>query len=100
MIETLKVWTRVIQSLRFFLKQDTGTPWHANVFVECRLMNVPECLMRDALIRLARSGSVRLTTWSYALGREAHFWEFPSLDEFFHNRDDNNHVRVKPVVAF
>lgn len=99
MDDSFKVWNTITDKLRFFLKQCNGTPWHVNVYVECGLLNVSEGLMRGALVWLAQRGLVSLTTWSYALYREAYYWEFPTLDAFFHNRDDCNYVRVKPLVA-
>jgi hypothetical protein len=100
MMDSIKVWNRVLESLRFFSKQGNGSRWHANVFVECARMNVSDKFMEEVLVWLTKRGYISMTTWSHALGREAYPWEFPSSSAFFYNRDDSNHVRVKPLVAF
>src|ERR1700735_3054668 len=96
MIEQMKVWNRVLESLRFFSSQCNGNPWNANVYVERARMGVSDKLMEDVLVWLTKKGYVSMTSWSKTLGREASPWEFPSRNAFFYNRDDGNHVRVKP----
>jgi hypothetical protein len=100
MIEKMKVWDRVFESLRFFSRQCNGNPWNANVYVECARMGVSDKLMEDLLVHLTKEGYVSMTSWSKTLGREAYPWEFPSRNAFFYNSDDGNHVRVKPLIAF
>jgi hypothetical protein len=100
MRESLKVWAKLSEMLHLIWKNGMGTPGHVNVYVECGRLGVPDTIMRDALIRLAQRGQVRLTTWSNYLRREVDYREFATADAFFCNHDDANHVRVKPLVTF
>lgn len=100
MRDTFKVQNRITESLRFFWKMGNGTPWNVQVGVESALLDVPDVAIRRALLWLAENGYVRLTSWSHFLRREADYWEFPTSDSFFFNRDDCNYVRVKPLIGF
>jgi hypothetical protein len=98
--DILKVQNHVRGKLRLCRKQDTGQPQRFNVFADCAAMNVPDGIMREYLIRLARLKEISLTSYCNALGREARLEEFSSPDAFFLNCDDTNGVRVRPLVAF
>jgi hypothetical protein len=100
MRESLIVWDRVAKSLKFFQRMGAGKPWHVQVGVESDRLNVSDVVMRRTLVWLAQKGYVRLTSWSYSLRREADYWEFPTSDAFFFNRDDCNYVRVMPLIGF
>jgi hypothetical protein len=48
---------------------------------------------QEALVALANSGDVRLSTWNNRAWREISYQECPT-EAFFRNADDCNHVRL------
>ena len=49
---------------------------------------------RRALMAVADSGVLSMSTWRYDLWREVNWSEWRSKD-FFYNRDDSNYVRLR-----
>jgi hypothetical protein len=96
----VKAWVALGDKLRFFARYGAGHPCHLKVFTFSNLLKIPESVVRDILIFLARSGFIALRTWSNTLWREADFTEFPTLNDFFYNPDDACHVRIHVVAGF
>ncbi|HVS86761.1 MAG TPA: hypothetical protein VHF01_00920 [Candidatus Acidoferrum sp.] len=84
----------MVDRLRFAWKQDNEEfrKWHVQMQGDGALM--------QELVELADQKRVSITTYSKASHGEVGSSAFPTMYDFFHNPDDGNHVRVKPLESF
>ncbi len=84
----------MIERLRFAQKQ------YNQEFQKCRVQVQGDVALMLELKELADQKRVSITTYRKASHGEVGYSAFPTMYGFFHNPDDANHVRVKPLESF
>jgi hypothetical protein len=93
MNERLKVIRLVNKKLKFFKR--IGSTWHCQSWTVAYELGVPEKVVREVFVSMARWGLVTLRSWNNSAWREVNYYEL-AADSFFFNRDDGGHVRIRP----